>query len=88
MPETYESETEKQFPRVARDLVARWRTKEFEPYTYRLIIDDRGSRKGFPPEVLDELLMLYTMDLMINNFSPEDAILDAINPTGTGSLRR
>jgi hypothetical protein len=55
------SAIERHFPRVADELVAKWRTGDVDPYLMSLLIDDRGDRLGFPSEVLDELVMLSGM---------------------------
>lgn len=45
-------------PRLIRNLTGTWRTPEGCAYLKKLIIDDRGSREGFPAEVMSELLLL------------------------------
>ena len=44
------------FPRIAAQVVDLWGTPECDTFLNRLIIDDRGDRAGFPPEVLAALL--------------------------------
>jgi hypothetical protein len=46
------------FPRLHQNLVALWGTGPGETYLDGLIMDDRGNRKGFPPDVLRALLVL------------------------------
>jgi hypothetical protein len=46
------------FPRIHDRLGATWGSKQCEDYLDRLILDDRGDREGFPPEVLAALLVL------------------------------
>jgi hypothetical protein len=46
------------FPRVAQAIFDLWGSPECDTYLTRLIIDDRGSRAGFPAEVLRALLDL------------------------------
>lgn len=46
------------FPRIHDRLGATWGTGQCESYLDRLILDDRGDRDGFPPEVLTALLVL------------------------------
>lgn len=49
----------RQFPRVANALAVSWREpSEFRACLYDLLIDKRGNRKGFPKEVIAELLAL------------------------------
>ena len=47
----------------------------FEPYCYQLIVDERGSRKGFPAESFAEILTLYWLDLNLTNFNPQSAFV-------------
>lgn len=47
-----------QFPRIHQNLVALWGTGQGEAYLDGLILDDRGNRQGFPPDVLRALLVL------------------------------
>jgi len=46
------------FPRVHKNLVALWGTGPAEAYLDGLIVDNRGDRHGFPPDVLRALLVL------------------------------
>ena len=51
----------RKFPRVANTLATGWVDSEaFRNSLYDLLIDRRGSRNGFPPDVLAELLALRT----------------------------
>ena len=47
-----------QFPRIHQRLVALWGTGPGEDYLDSLIMDDRGNRQGFPPDILRALLVL------------------------------
>ena len=49
----------RQFPRIANIMAALWGNREpFEKYLNDLLIDYRGNRQGFPPDVHVELLNL------------------------------
>jgi len=49
----------RQFPRIANRLCELWkRPAQCDPYLKQLIVDERGGRKGFPPEVAAELSTL------------------------------
>jgi hypothetical protein len=48
------------FPRIAGCIAGLWGHREIEAYFQDLMIDDRGNRQGFPPEVLMEILALRT----------------------------
>lgn len=55
------SAIEARFPHIARRLEALWQTPQIDLYMDSLLIDTRGSRQGFPPDVLDELMFLSGM---------------------------
>jgi hypothetical protein len=47
------------FPRIANDLGHAWRdAADFQRLVDDLLTDRRGGRRGFPPEVTEELLVL------------------------------
>jgi hypothetical protein len=49
---------EEQYPSILQKVIATWRTPEARGYLRNLIVDDRGDRNGFAPEVMSELLLL------------------------------
>ncbi len=49
---------EAKFPRIALQIHDLWGTPECDRYLDKLIIDDRGNRAGFPPDVMTALLEL------------------------------
>lgn len=46
------------FPRIHQSLLALWGSAPGEAYLDGLIVDERGDRQGFPPDVLRGLLVL------------------------------
>lgn len=60
-----ESTIEQQFPRIAQKLALVWASEACAVYLTSLIVNEREARQGFPPEVLDDLLMLHSMNDMI-----------------------
>ena len=49
----------RQYARIANVLAATWDDpKALSPYMDGLLRDNRGNRKGFPPDILSELLAL------------------------------
>ena len=46
------------FPRIHQQLLALRGTPQGEAYLDGLIVDERGNRQGFPPDVLRALLVL------------------------------
>ena len=81
MSEEYTSELEKHYLRIMNELLSRWGSPRFEPYANQLIIDERGSRKGFSPEVIAELLFLYALDMFARDFDTQQAFVPYANPT-------
>ena len=49
---------EDKFPRIAEIIKGTWGTPELDSYFDKLLIDKRGDRAGFPPEVVQALLTL------------------------------
>lgn len=45
-------------PGLLKRITLIWRSPECHDYLKRLIVDERGDRSGFPPEVMSELLFL------------------------------
>ena len=69
--EEYKSELEKQFPRIVSFIITQWSDIEMRPFFDQLIIDQRAytgqnatakPRDGFPAEVLEEILLLASMN--------------------------
>lgn len=49
----------RQYPRIANLMAGMWQDPEsFRPYLHDLLTDRRGHRKGFPQEILQELVVL------------------------------
>jgi hypothetical protein len=49
---------ERQFPRIAEHLVEMWNNAACDEYLNTLVLDDRCDRHGFPPEVMEDLMLL------------------------------
>ena len=46
------------FPRIHQSIVSLWGTAQGETFLDGLIVDERGGRQGFPPDVMQALLLL------------------------------
>lgn len=46
------------FPHIATTLTTLWGRDGFDEYLAKLIVDDRGTRRGFSMDAMEELLML------------------------------
>lgn len=60
-PADTHSHLENLFPHIAQALTEKWGTPDAETYLADLMLDKRGSRKGFPPEVAEELMLIDTI---------------------------
>ena len=49
------------FPRIAKMLRQCWGCREFVEYASSLLVDDRGGREGFPPEIFREICALVEL---------------------------
>jgi hypothetical protein len=47
---------ERGFPRIAERIREMWGKRALDDYFAELVVDERGSRQGFPPEVLSAIL--------------------------------
>lgn len=55
------SALERRFSRIAQELATRWQRDDIDAYLDSLLLDDRGNRRGFPAEVLEELMLLSNL---------------------------
>ena len=52
---------ERQFKRIADKIAEGWPSAECARYIDSLLVDSRGGRQGFPPEVISELFLLHAL---------------------------
>lgn len=52
---------EARFPHVASAIQLLWGNPEMDTYFSKLVVDDRGNREGFPPEVMSDLKFLAAL---------------------------
>lgn len=57
----YPRNLEAKFARILHRIMELWGKPALDDYFSQIMIDDRGDRQGFPPEVVAELLMLSLM---------------------------
>ena len=55
------SSLEEHFPRLASEISAFWGTPACFEQLENLLVDKRGDRQGFPPDVYSDLSMLLTL---------------------------
>ena len=68
----YPYKLEKDFARIAERIAELWDKPQIESYFAELLIDDRGNRKGFPPDVARELFLLSVAHEAIRNKRREE----------------
>lgn len=66
------------YPHLLQPLCTLWGHPEFDRYVNRLVVDDRGGRKGFTAEVVEELLFLAQLNHQFcPSWSPRDPWADS-----------
>lgn len=72
-------------PHLMQRLLLMWHQPGCEEFLDKLLVDDRGNRRGFPPDVVDELLMLMDVNAMLGPRrppAPRSGATDVWNPGG------
>ena len=64
-PEKYPHELEKRYGRVLNSIMEVWGGPEAESYFYRLLVDERGGRTGFPAKVAEEIFFLNELHALL-----------------------
>jgi hypothetical protein len=60
---------ENAFPRIAAVIRDKWGKRVLDDYFAKLVVDDRGSRQGFPPDVLSAILEIARLHGEQHRFS-------------------
>jgi len=80
----YPHELEKQYPHILNKIVELWDTPQMEAYFVDLMVDKRGTRKGFPQDVATEI---YYLDQIYERLRSTSTATD-INPWATVDIRK
>lgn len=75
----YRAAIEAGFPRIAAEIVRLWPDSRCRRYLDRLAIDERGSRRGFDREIMEEILLLREI-LEANRPGDRESRPEAIRP--------
>lgn len=59
------------YPHIIESICLMWGGREADAYLSRLVIDTRGGRKGFPRDVMDELLILAEVCTLKSGLKPD-----------------
>jgi hypothetical protein len=57
----YQTTLERDFQRVLIAIQSMWGYPELNTYFYKLTMDHRGERTGFPPDVWDDIHLLWSL---------------------------
>lgn len=83
----YPYATEQKYPRIFATLMLLWDTPEMTSYFDKLMVDERGDRAGFPPDVAAEIVHLslihaaqHQKSIKNDVWSPEARIFTHFDP--------
>lgn len=62
-PNRYPNRLNQQYPRILERIAQLWGTSQIDKYLQDLLLDTRGGRQGFAPEVMSELMFLQGLNL-------------------------
>lgn len=73
-PNRYPSHLDARHPRILERIAQLWGTRQLDGYLQELLIDSRGGRQGFAPEVMSDLMFLHGLhiDSMQRTSAPAD----------------
>lgn len=87
----YPKKLEEQYPRILEKIVKLWPTPQIEEFFMELMVDERGGRQGFPPEVATEVYYLGKVFEGTRNLPKtfDNNPLAHLNnkPSGTGAFK-
>jgi hypothetical protein len=61
---------ERAFPRIAATIRDQWGKRALDDYLSKLVVDDRGGRQGFPPDVLSAIMEVARLHAAQHRFKP------------------
>ncbi len=64
-PEKYPHLLEKEFPRILAKIAKIWGTNKANEYFIDLLVDKRGTRKGFPQKIAEEIFFLSELHTLL-----------------------
>lgn len=59
------------YPHIVESVCLMWGGREADAYLNKLVIDTRGGRKGFPRDVMDDLLVLVEVCTIKSGLKPD-----------------
>jgi len=62
-PDRYPSRLDERYPHILERIAQLWGTSQIDDYLQDLLLDSRGSREGFAPEVMSDLMYLQGLHI-------------------------
>lgn len=69
----YPKTLETGYPRVFNEIINKWGSPDMEAYLGDLMVDKRGGRQGFPPDVMNDILTLSRIHDHVQSLKMADA---------------
>jgi ankyrin repeat protein len=69
-PERYPSRLGERYPRILDRIAELWGTTQIDQYLQELLLDTRGGRQGFAPEVMSDLMFLHGLHVEVTQAAP------------------
>ena len=82
-PDRYPRNLDARYPRILEKVSQLWGTSQIDSYFQDLLLDSRGGRQGFAPEIMQELMFLQSLHMEAQ--SRQEAAAD---PWGDESVRK
>jgi ankyrin repeat protein len=60
-PGRYPARLDERYPRILERIALLWGTSQLDQYLQELLLDTRGGRQGFAPEVMSDLMFLHAL---------------------------
>jgi ankyrin repeat protein len=83
-PDKYPYGLQARFGRVLNRIAELWLTPQLEHYFNELLVDKRGGRQGFPPDIMSELMAVYGKHAAIVAANAKDPL----DPWGFEAMRK
>ena len=86
-PDKFPSGLANRYPRLLQQILAKWdHPKEMSEYFNELVVDQRGTRQGFPSEVLQEILFVSSLFERWSAERKRKAPADVLAALGAGKI--
>jgi hypothetical protein len=83
-PNRYPSHLDARHPRILERIAQLWGTSQLDGYLQELLIDSRGGRQGFAPEVMSDLMFLHSLHIDCQEQAPAPTDVWGADPVRKG----